>query len=178
MSDLLRRSWCPKASLKRLTLAGLHGLDTALPHCFPASWASPCDASQPMRLGEWEDQPWHAAGAAKCGPVREVVLTVSTSPSTAQLSPSQVALTKQNVKVVRKKKTKKNKDNVRRHVTTNVDHNGDYSMTCGLKRPSLGRGGSIFQPVEKLRTVLLFRLLIASDVSTHHGGGSLNGCTR
>lgn len=77
-----------------------------------------------------------------------------------------------------KKKQKKNKDNVRRHVTTNVDHNGDYSMTCGLKRPSLGRGGSIFQPVEKLRTVLLFRLLIASDVSTHHGGGSLNGCTR
>lgn len=133
----------PRLVLKRLTLAGLHGLDTALPHGFPASWASPCDASQSMRTAVAErvgGTAWHAAGATKCGPVWKVVPRVWTcvlpSPSTAQLSPSKVALTKQNVKVSLKKKKKK--DNVRRHVTTNVDHNEGYSMTCSLKQPSLG----------------------------------------
>lgn len=77
MSESFRRSWCPAASVKRLTLAGLHWLDTAPPRWIPASRASPCDAN-PMRKALTEAEGGiaptarHAAGATKCGPVSKV----------------------------------------------------------------------------------------------------------
>lgn len=151
------RSCCPAATGRRLTLAGLRRLHAALPRCFPASRANPTRGALVETAGGSAPTAGHAAGATKMGARLE---------SGANLPVPLRGYHYQNNKQIQDKRLK-----------TRVNKRGAKRV---LSRDALIKTAVVVfwkKPGRKQHFALLFRVLIASHGSEHHGGGSLNGCT-